>query len=98
VKKQIEIKPQYIYLIQKNTESIYKIGISDNPLKRVKQLQTGNNARLHLIKVFPVANARAIEKRLHRLLMFHRCSPNGEWFKLTPEHVELVTEICSFTS
>jgi hypothetical protein len=95
VKKQIESKPQYIYLIQKNTESIYKIGISDNPLKRVKQLQTGNSARLHLIKIFPVANAPAIEKRLHRLLMFHRCSPHGEWFKLTPEYVELVTEICS---
>jgi hypothetical protein len=95
VKKQIESKPQYIYLIQKNTESIYKIGISDNPLKRVKQLQTGNSARLHLIKIFPVANARAIEKRLHRLLMFHRCSPRGEWFKLTPEYVKLVTEICS---
>jgi hypothetical protein len=95
MKKQTEIKPQYIYLIQKNTEAIYKIGISDNPLERVKQLQTGNNARLHLIKVFPVANARATEKRLHRLLMFHRCSPSGEWFKLTPEYVELVTEICS---
>jgi predicted GIY-YIG superfamily endonuclease len=95
MKKQTAIKPQYIYLIQKNTEAIYKIGISDNPSKRVKQLQTGNSARLHLIKVFPVDNARATEKRLHRLLMFHRCSPNGEWFKLTPEHVELVTEICS---
>ena len=94
MKKQTEKKLQYIYLIQKNTESIYKIGISDNPLKRVKQLQTGNSSRLHLIKVFPVANARAIEKRLHRLLMFYRCSPSGEWFKLTPEHVELIAEIC----
>ena len=95
MKKQTEMNPQYIYLIQKNAEAIYKIGISDNPLKRVKQLQTGNSARLHLIEVFPVANAPVIEKRLHRLLMFHRCSPRGEWFKLTPEYVKLVEEICS---
>jgi hypothetical protein len=86
--------PQYVYLIQKNTESIYKIGISENPLKRLKQLQTGNSARLHLIKVFPVENARAIEKRLHRLLMFHRCSPSGEWFYLTSEYLRLVNQIC----
>jgi hypothetical protein len=94
VNKQTDKKPQYIYLIQKNTESIYKIGISDDPLKRLKQLQTGNSARLHLIKIFAVQDARAIEKRLHRLLMFHRCSPRGEWFKLSEEYVELVGEVC----
>lgn len=95
MKKQTDKQPQYIYLIQKNTESIYKIGISDNPLKRLKQLQTGNSSRLHLIKVFPVANARAIEKRLHRLLMFHRYSPSGEWFRLSEEYLKLVGEVCN---
>ena len=95
MKKQTDKQPQYIYLIQKNTESIYKIGISNNPLKRLKQLQTGNSSRLHLIKVFPVVNARAIEKRLHRLLMFHRCSPSGEWFMLSEEYVRLVGEVCN---
>ena len=94
VKKQTDKQPQYIYLIQKNTESIYKIGISDNPLKRLKQLQTGNSARLHLIKVFAVKDARAIEKRLHRLLMFHRCSPRGEWFNLSEEYLKLVSAVC----
>jgi predicted GIY-YIG superfamily endonuclease len=70
----------YVYLIQRGYGAI-KIGVSDNPESRLKQLQTGAQERLRLIAKFP-SNSRTeafnLEKDLHDKLAHHRLK--GEWF------------------
>ena len=70
-----------VYLIQSLEEGYYKIGISKNPKKRVKQLQTGNSSELKLINSYPSEYANKIEKTLHNLLSY--CKKEGEWFDIS---------------
>ena len=42
----------YVYLIKISNEGIYKIGVSKDVNKRVKQLQTGNPEQIEIIKTF----------------------------------------------
>ena len=58
----------------------YKIGISDNPEERIKQLQTANPQVVELVVDFPAIDAAECEKRLHEKFAKHRAS--GEWFEL----------------
>lgn len=71
-----------IYLIRTN-DGRYKIGTSNNPKKRIYQLQTGNSDRLELIDVYQSENARRIESTLHRYYSYGRMI--GEWFLLSIE-------------
>jgi exoribonuclease R len=74
------VNKTFIYII-KNNQNKYKIGKSDNPYKRIKQLQTGNNKKLHLVAV--VEAPKYLEKRLHSMAFFYK--EIGEWYALTPE-------------
>jgi hypothetical protein len=69
-----------IYLIEDGNH--FKIGISVNPNKRVKQLQTGNGSKLRIVKIFDnpskIYNERLMERRLHFLL--RQFKKTGEWF------------------
>lgn len=71
----------YVYLIQNLETSRYKIGVSKNPSKRLKQLQTGSGEELKLVHTFETNNARKIESALHRIYMQHKTM--GEWFDLS---------------
>jgi len=67
----------HLYLIQAKTTGHVKIGRSDDPEKRLAQLQTGNPTALRLILV---AHKKGdLEKHLHRLL--GRYHAVGEWFR-----------------
>ncbi len=77
-----------IYLIQNLQTLDIKIGISKNPEKRVRQLQTGSSEKLLLLKIFDITNDRQIEKRLHKMLWQNR--QRGEWFALTNLHIDFV--------
>lgn len=71
----------YVYMIQKGYGSI-KIGVSNNPEFRLKQLQTGNHGSLYLIAKFPFESrkeAESMEKDLHVKFQSYRLE--GEWFK-----------------
>lgn len=83
----------YLYIIG-NGEGAIKVGLSKNPEKRVKQLQTGNENTLSLLfteefecdrkKVFDV------EKKVHRDLGA-RCKKRvGEWFYLDNVDLESI--------
>lgn len=72
---------KHVYLIQSLEEGYYKIGVSKNPKKRVKQLQTGNSSELKLIDSFPSEYANKIEKALHNQLS--HCKKEGEWFDMS---------------
>ena len=71
----------YVYLIQEiYTKNIrgqcaVKIGLAVDPLRRVKELQTGNARRLHLLmKIGPISDKRAvaIERKLHKRFRSHK--------------------------
>ena len=66
----------------------YKIGISDNPPERIKQLNTASPERIQLVSEYKSVNAVAAEKRLHKSLRHYR--KNGEWFALTPKMFNLL--------
>jgi len=74
----------YIYIIE-SKENIVKIGISKDPGRRLKQLQTGSSDKLKLIYKIEVDDKRAkyLEKKIHHINNFDRI--NGEWFNIPPQ-------------
>ncbi len=80
----------YVYLIQSGTsrKAPVKIGMSDDPEKRIKQLQTGNPETLRLIMSIRCnsrEHAYKLESTLH--LMMAKKSIINEWFFLDEKSV-----------
>lgn len=71
----------YIYLIKNSEESYYKIGVSKDPKKRIKELNTGNSAKLLLVDMFETDYAYKIEGTLHRKYSYLK--KHLEWFDLS---------------
>ena len=72
---------RYIYLIQSLENSHYKIGISKNPKRRIKELQTGNSSELRLVETYQSVYAVNIERALQRRYSYlHK---EGEWFDMS---------------
>ena len=73
---------------------LVKVGVSRNPEKRVKQLQTGNSDSLFLLFTEEFECSRKdllqIESKLHRGLS-HICSKKtGEWFEVDTTNIEKI--------
>ena len=83
---------KYVYLIRKKNESKYKIGISKNPITRIKQLQTGSDSELVLINVYKTENSIKVEKTLHNIYSHNNL--NLEWFDLSLEDELKFVETC----
>jgi hypothetical protein len=79
------VPEQYLYVIAAHPEGPVKLGMSANPEKRLRQLQTGHAEPLSLFHVEPIeaARCRLFERLLHRDIGCHR--KQGEWFALTTE-------------
>jgi len=84
------IKPRetYVYFARKAGTDVYKIGFSKTPVRRVQEVQTGNDGHLHLVAQIP--GGRELESKIKRELQQHKPrdrnkSHKGEWFQLTPE-------------
>jgi hypothetical protein len=79
-----------IYIITvAGTLTLVKIGISKDPYKRLKELQTGNPFELALFAFAWVGSytaARTLELAVHVALAPFRLV--GEWFGITPEDAE----------
>ena len=69
---------RYIYFIQSGDAT--KIGLANNPTKRMAELQTSNPVQLVMLKYFRSYNADRDERVLHGLV-HDRCI-RGEWFVL----------------
>jgi hypothetical protein len=67
---------EYVYFIQSGPDGPVKIGLSNNPGRRLPQLQTGNPDELQLRHVLP--GGHSVEERLHR--RFEPARIRGEWF------------------
>lgn len=76
-----------IYLIYNKDSGFYKIGVSKNPYKRIKQLQTGNNTKLEIKQLYEANEyAYRVESILHRT--YNLNERFNEWFMLDKEQVE----------
>jgi hypothetical protein len=77
------VEPHFIYVIAESEAGPCKLGISNDPSKRVRQLQTGHVGQLRLWHAEPAeaAKVKSLERLLHRDLRHHRV--RGEWFNLS---------------
>jgi hypothetical protein len=81
----------YIYIIGSDKPP-YKVGVSKNPQRRLKNLQTGHPYPLtiHSITETSTANNKLLESVIHRNLKHSRT--NGEWFDISLERLKLEVE------
>lgn len=93
-----------VYLIRLGHTELYKIGVSKNSARRVKQLQTGCPYTLDLVHVHKTVRPYKIERILHAGLSAKKYSPTflddfdslvGEWFTLTANDVLAFKEKCA---
>lgn len=70
----------YLYLISDGTN--VKVGVSKNPHRRIKQLQTGSLNKLEMLECYclPADKVYKLEKVCHARLQ-SRYRKHGEWFK-----------------
>lgn len=85
----------YIYVITDETH--IKVGVSRNPSKRIKALQTGSPKPLRVVNTYclPAKKVYALESRCHQQISSYYLK-RGEWFETNNcWHVcLLVEEIC----
>ena len=82
----------YLYLIQNPITNDLKIGISNEPQRRIEELQNTNGRQLNLLYTIP--GKSELEKSLHT--KFSHLRLKGEWFKydesIIQEFEKLATE------
>lgn len=78
-----------VYVIR--AAQFYKIGVSKDPLKRLRAVQIGCPIECTFLGTVPVPSnmkAQHLEKHLHEL--FIGCRTFGEWFQLLDEHIDIL--------
>jgi predicted GIY-YIG superfamily endonuclease len=83
---------RYVYLIKNTETNTYKIGISVNPKKRLKTLQTGSSGKLIIVELYESEFFFKIESTLHRQYAANRLI--GEWFLLGDTEVDNFINDC----
>jgi hypothetical protein len=79
----------YLYIIAANDQGPVKLGVSDNPGRRLKQLQTGHPQVLSIFHQEQVNAELAyfLERNLHKDIAHKRV--RGEWFELSVKEAAL---------
>ena len=82
--------PFFVYVMFAEMRGIYdkvniKIGVSDNPQKRLKGVQTGCPGDVHLIRTFEAGQDRYIHERYFHQL-YKEFSTGGEWFEFDHDY------------
>ena len=80
-------KPGYVYLIKNKEKNEIKIGIAINPTARIKKINYKLKIETEMVFCFFVNDMGTMENELH--LLFSTKQVKGEWFKLTPNDIEL---------
>ena len=80
----------YVYAIRNKHTGRIKLGISENPERRLKELQIGNDCELELLAYREAANRYKDEKAIHDKHQHLRV--RGEWFDV-PVPVAVADEI-----
>lgn len=84
--KDSEAKKGYVYLLQSGP--FYKIGVSTNVKRRVRELSTLPPFNINVICTIPSENRYELEGNLHT--RFSDKHINGEWFELEPSDVAYI--------
>lgn len=66
----------YLYLMKSSLTGLLKIGISQNPKRRKRNLETAQGGEIDIL--FLTAGSQALEKSIHK--MFDKYRKDGEWF------------------
>ena len=77
---------QNVY-VMKNSIGLYKIGISNNPERRLREIENSSGLDVDIVRLFSVRKkARSVEAFLHKKLKDYR--KNGEWFSFDNDVLE----------
>jgi len=88
----MKITPIHVYVMFAEIRGIYnkvniKIGVSDNPKRRIKDIQTSNPLPIHLIRTFEAGkDAYTHEGYFHKL--YKEFQTGGEWFEFSNDYFE----------
>jgi len=86
----------YMYIIA-NDKGYIKVGVSNNPDRRLRQLQTGNAHKLTLLYTEAFECTRAhllkIEKIVHKELKKVSTKCMGEWFFVDTDDITKIKNI-----
>jgi len=84
-----------VYVIGCETDpNVCKVGISDDPDKRLQSLQSGSPHKLYIAHRVTVPGrlvAAALEAKTHGMMAAARL--NGEWFSVTPDAAFLMVRV-----
>ena len=93
------MKKDYLYIIG-NDQGFIKVGVSKNPERRVKQLQTGNEHKLTLLFTEEFECERKhllhIEKEVHKALRRMSTKCVGEWFEIDEYKMDSIKNTLTF--
>jgi hypothetical protein len=78
----------YIYAILNKGDNVVKIGFSNDPYRRLGQIQTNTIHPLELLLTFK--GDCTVEKAIHEKLKEYRIS--GEWFRYTPQLFSVLSD------
>jgi len=86
------MKKVYLISVNEYENTYYKIGVSKDVSKRVKNISTGNHLDVQILKEIKSAYPTKLEKRLHS--HFKNKNVKGEWFVLDSADLEAFESIC----
>jgi len=81
----------FLYIIGNNDQNMYKVGISNNPLSRIKGIQTGCPFPLSIIKKYQLNGYSSfVEKKIHSFLEKDTSVKSlvGEWFSCELDKID----------
>lgn len=82
----------YVYVISSPIQNAMKIGYTqNNPILRLRQLQTGNPEPLFLVRSYRVIDPSALETHLHQ--HYKDVNVSDEWFN--PSVLETIDQVVS---
>lgn len=88
INMQLNLESLGLYVVAIRNTDIFKIGITKNIVKRLKQFETANPFEFYLHEFFQTDKCRELEKLLH--VQFKKSRYKREWFKLTEDELKQV--------
>jgi len=86
--KRIRMTEGVYFIGIRERSGIFKIGVSKDCEKRIKQLQTGNPDNLYIYRIIKTKKPFPVESAIHK---YHKDSHyRGEWYKITRHQVDKI--------